>query len=40
MLRMYTAYAEMEGVPATYHVCRTMDEAVAWLQDKDKAGPA
>lgn len=40
MLRMYTAYAEMEGVPATYHVCRTMEEAVAWLQDKDKAGPA
>ena len=39
MLRMYTAYAEMEGVPATYFVCRTMDEAETWLDDTDAAGP-
>lgn len=40
MLRMYTAYAEMEGVPATYHVCRTMEEAEAWLAGDPQAGPA
>jgi len=40
MLRMYTAYAEMEGVPANYFVCRTMDEALAWLAAPAVDGPA
>lgn len=39
MLRMYTAYAEMEGVPASYYVCRTMDEALAWLAKPPAGGP-
>lgn len=39
MLRMYTAYAEMEGVPATYHVSRTMEDAEAWLAGDPGAGP-
>ena len=38
MLRMYTAYAEMEGVPATYYVCRTMEEAEDWLARNPGAG--
>ncbi len=38
MLRMYTAYAEMEGVPASYFVCRSMDEALAWLDAPGRAG--
>lgn len=40
MLRMYTAYAEMEDVPATYYVCRTMEEAEAWLDQDPGPGPA
>ena len=38
MLRMYTAYAEMEGVPASYFVCRTMEEALAWLAEPPAPG--